>query len=659
MWVTNCYAVKFTLSYDGSNPVILQLQMHLMCWDVDIIHCANNFLVDADYWSQLNADLCFNPTFHEYLQFISLLCALHPPLTDLPMQPENMPYYWGPCIQHPADLGETIVDAAANSLLTTIVTQEQNIQPCLANYPIQFGKFPSLDKTYIHPMYNSEFPALAFCMACFNWAVYLFNSGHFASTISMRNLPFDISLTCNPYAYVRALFIEFTKRRCILPSAAALLDHICKSGDQSLLNGYLIHSHRYQASEPTTAFWSLEASIVAQLQAIWKLRMFVAFVHPDNDSRSVSKFVTQLFNSGWVISSTKCSFPDYGDSVVGTMTIVVGVHMNTQSKVDAMMFRTPPSSQPLPLAVFVWQPFNKREYGLSFAKDDASLNNRTMPPPQVKLLLAMVSSLLPSGLRPLYSLHLQGSDTTILNGAAVLLHDSLCPPFDCSSTINIFKCHFGIKFHDDDHTYVQPFLPFEFTLCFGLIDKLRYQLSQHGNWFALEAGIPALTSVWVFDHILDCLLSICNLTVEIFEPNQFTAPAATIQAFLSGTVGISLLSRECWIQAYDTDKDLKRIREIVANPSTLSNALLHDINYNYCSALRKLLIVMEDVLLIYREPIAGKGSYTRLQLVPKEFYNILFVAFHSNPVGGHLNAYRTLHCLRLCFYWPGMYSYIK
>jgi hypothetical protein len=65
-------------------------------------------------------------------------------------------------------------------------------------------------------------------------------------------------------------------------------------------------------------------------------------------------------------------------------------------------------------------------------------------------------------------------------------------------------------------------------------------------------------------------------------------------------------------------------------------------------------------MMIYHEPILGSaGSYTRLQLVPKEFYNILFVAFHSNPLGNHLNAYWTLHCLRLRFYWPGMYSYIK
>jgi hypothetical protein len=51
VWVTDCYAVKFILSYDGLNPAILRLQMRLMCWDVNIVHRANNFLVDADYWS--------------------------------------------------------------------------------------------------------------------------------------------------------------------------------------------------------------------------------------------------------------------------------------------------------------------------------------------------------------------------------------------------------------------------------------------------------------------------------------------------------------------------------------------------------------------------------------------------------------------------------
>jgi hypothetical protein len=85
---------------------------------------------------------------------------------------------------------------------------------------------------------------------------------------------------------------------------------------------------------------------------------------------------------------------------------------------------------------------------------------------------------------------------------------------------------------------------------------------------------------------------------------------ATIQAFLGGAVSMTLPSRRRWIQTYDSDKDLKGIRDIIANPSTLSNNSLREINYNYHSVLRKLLIVLEDGILIYREPIGGKGSCT-------------------------------------------------
>ena len=49
VWVTDCYAAGFIWSYDGNNPVVLQLQMRLMCWDVDIIHRNDIHLTDANY----------------------------------------------------------------------------------------------------------------------------------------------------------------------------------------------------------------------------------------------------------------------------------------------------------------------------------------------------------------------------------------------------------------------------------------------------------------------------------------------------------------------------------------------------------------------------------------------------------------------------------
>ncbi len=63
VWVTDCYAVWFILSYDGNNSAILWLQMRLMCWDVTIIHWNNTYLADADYWLHLGEDICFNPHF--------------------------------------------------------------------------------------------------------------------------------------------------------------------------------------------------------------------------------------------------------------------------------------------------------------------------------------------------------------------------------------------------------------------------------------------------------------------------------------------------------------------------------------------------------------------------------------------------------------------
>jgi hypothetical protein len=64
-------------------------------------------------------------------------------------------------------------------------------------------------------------------------------------------------------------------------------------------------------------------------------------------------------------------------------------------------------------------------------------------------------------------------------------------------------------------------------------------------------------------------------------------------------------------------------------------------------------------MIILREPIVGSDSYTRLQIVPCELYNIIFVAFRANPIGAHLNAYWTLHCIQLRFYWPLMYAYVR
>ena len=112
VWVTDCYAAKFVLSYVGANLAILRLQMRLMCWDVDIVHRNDHYIADADYWLQLGADLCFDPLFKTYLELTRSLRKENPPPTSLPMQPENMPYYRRPRVTTPPDDTANTTDAA-------------------------------------------------------------------------------------------------------------------------------------------------------------------------------------------------------------------------------------------------------------------------------------------------------------------------------------------------------------------------------------------------------------------------------------------------------------------------------------------------------------------------------------------------------------------
>jgi hypothetical protein len=186
----------------------------------------------------------------------------------------------------------------------------------------------------------------------------------------------------------------------------------------------------------------------------------------------------------------------------------VGVHDSTQAQPEPVLFCILPLQKPLPLAAYIWQPFNKIEYSVSLAKDDESFSAESNSNIAVTLPSPLVLAPLLDGVRPLYYLCLQDSNTATLAGAAVVSLDSLCPAFDGSPNPNLFHCQFGIEFHNNDHTHVRAILPFEFTSRFELTDQLRYRLSQHANWYALEAGIPALTLAWIFNHIHEWLVTI-------------------------------------------------------------------------------------------------------------------------------------------------------
>ena len=171
--------------------------------------------------------------------------------------------------------------------------------------------------------------------------------------------------------------------------------------------------------------------------------------------------------------------------------------------------------------------------------------------------------------------------------------------------------------------------------------------------------MPSCTSAWLLKKIHSHFVCLCNTNSKVFLPNQFAAHAATIQTLVSATICTRLPSKECWVQAYANNSELCAVHELALNPLLIATQTLSKVNHNFRGPLRQSLISVKDDMLIFREPLSGSNSFTCLTLVPRELYNIMFIACHTNPIGGHLNAYWTLHRLRLRYYWPGMYVYVK
>ncbi len=146
--------------------------MRHMCWDMDIVHRHDIHLTNADYWSRLGADICFDPHFKEYLDFSQSLRSWYPAPVNLPMPRENTPYYRGPgLISPPMNTPGTPKVAEAtycHTLISSVALTFGAGMDYLSNVPVCFSKFEMVTPLSNHSSMNNEFPCLAQQVLFFN-----------------------------------------------------------------------------------------------------------------------------------------------------------------------------------------------------------------------------------------------------------------------------------------------------------------------------------------------------------------------------------------------------------------------------------------------------------------------------------------------------------
>jgi hypothetical protein len=412
-------------------------------------------------------------------------------------------------------------------------------------------------------------------------------------------------MACNPSDARRSLFAEFAPDARVISSGNDFLHHIQASGETSVIYGYLINSYWFLTSEVTSAFWKLQLAIIAQLRLIRSLSIVVALVIPDHDGRSVKAFVWGLQTTHWKISSRDVSYIEIGDFVIDSCTVIIAVHSSSASVVEPIVLKMPPVVQPKPLASYIWEPFNKPDHSLSFGHDNDSFNNDESSKMIVSAPKQAELDCIPHVVIQ-YNMHRASED------ASVISTSGLCLPFKACLNRNLFQHFFGIEFHVDSHTYVHAISTFEFAHCFNLIDSIQYRLSHEKYHYGLDPLMPAHTSAWIFNQVHLQLILLRNSNCEVFSPNQFAAPAATIQTLVNGAICTHLPSQEQRISAYNNNVKMCNVRELVLNPSQITNKQLSEVNHNYHGPLRQSQILIEDGMLILQEPICGSTLYTRL-----------------------------------------------
>ena len=99
--------------------------------------------------------------------------------------------------------------------------------------------------------------------------------------------------------------------------------------------------------------------------------------------------------------------------------------------------------------------------------------------------------------------------------------------------------------------------------------------------------------------------------------------------------------------------------DMIANPSLVMKKNLQKLDSAYRGPLRRGLVLLERGFLVLKEQVDYQSVHRVMRIVPRDLRNIVFIAFHSNPIGGHFGLHQTGVRLRLRFFWPKLHTYCK
>jgi hypothetical protein len=522
----------------------------------------------------------------------------------------------------------------------------------LTNIPIFFSTTAT---TLTSRHHHTHAAAAAFQLLHYQWAVYGFGSGHFYHSCQSNGIPFRIQVAIDPHQQGRNFFKTFCQVPVILDSSITFLKAI-RSNQIEKLQGYYLETPVIPEASMQLEFIKIQASIIDALSSFCHLQCFVIQLSSLYRQTILHQLEKTLIPQGWSFTRDVIHHPDLGDCIDQSTTFLLGIHTGITGLDHQIPLIRPPITSST-IEHFIYKPFDHEEFETSDLPDQ-----ELSDPHDRKFRISKSPDQHKSKSKSLttHNLEYANTPTATLVGTRVCDRDYPAPPID-PFNFNPFNQLFGITFlTKSGRSHIRAISLYEYSRCWGMDPNLIVTFAKSmTNISLLSSTIPSKTSIFILKSIHDTLTKIRSENTSFLDTSA--APAATaitIPSFLSGATQSTLPTRATWIQAYQRDPETQQMLRLLQNPGLLIKAELDQIHYVYRQPIRSSMIEKLDNLLYIRETIDTSGNYVRLQIVPSELRNLIFIAFHANPIGAHFDTYHTFHRIRLRFHWPNMYRYI-
>ena len=627
--IGDCIGIKWIMFYDGNNPVIKRIQLELMGWWMTIVHRPRRMNIVPDYFSKLGQEFHFDPLLNKYMKFSAENQTHHPPTaTGESINAENLPNFRGT---------RTTAEATNPTSQCNLGFQshESIATATFTNVPIYFGTDPS--KVPHRPLHQSTCCNAAFQLLNQNWILYGFNSGHFFRSCHLASETIKVIIAADTHDVGRSFLKSFGKVPVILPGSTELLHHI-RQNPATLCQGYYISAPHIFEERRQTDFMAIQVAIIEELRTRSHLQAFV-FQLPLQYNQSVRKRFLKSIPE-WSVTCEHLEFTSFGDCIDSSCNIMFGIHTGVIGRrIDIQLIRPP--QIPVCIEDNIYKPFDEDKFIMSnqpSASSDEAESDRFRTKDSATIVSKQYSSQVE------FHLIRKNHDPVSLVGTKVFSRNGTAPALE-HPNFNPFQRLFGITFNDSsDQSRVRIISPYEYCQCWNMDRNLIIPFARNiSNIDLLETALPGNTSAAIMEAILCTLTSIRMEQSDFMDTSSEAAPAATAHTFLLGATTLKLPTVETWRESYLQDDESKRIMNMIENPSLIGKEALDKVHYIFRQPIRDNRIKLIDGLLFIQEIIDISGNFIQLQIVPTRLRNIIFTAFHANPIGDHFDLYHTFH----------------